>query len=58
MSWFDAMTYAVGEAVARVLGWIAGRQFGMERKRAQRIGENIVIALIVGAGLMVTFYYS
>ena len=53
MSLFDAAAYAIGEATAHLLGRVVGRQRHLEPKRAKRIGENIVMAIIIGAGIVV-----
>lgn len=58
MSIIDAVTYAIGEASAFLVGRLVGRTFRLEPKKAQRIGENIVIAIVVGGLIVVTFAYS
>ena len=58
MSILDATAYAIGETAAYVVGRIAGRTFHLEPKRAQRIGEYIVIGVIVGAAVLITVIYS
>jgi hypothetical protein len=58
MSIFDATAYVIGETAAYVLGLVAGRTFNLEPKRAQRIGEYIVIGAIVGGAVIVTVIYS
>ena len=54
----DAIPAAVAEIVAYVVGKITGRAFKMDPKRAQRIGEYIVMAVIIGVGVAVTVVYS
>jgi len=58
MSILDATAYAIGETAAYVVGRIAGRTFHLEPKRARRIGEYIVIGVIVGAAVLITVIYS
>ena len=58
MALFDAISYAVAELVARVAGKVTGRVFKIQAKAARRIGEYIVMGLIVSAGLIVTLVYS
>ncbi len=58
MSILDAPAYAIGETAAHVAGRIAGRTLNLEPKRAQRIGEYIVIGVIVGAAVLVTVIHS
>ena len=54
----DAIPAAIAEIVAYVIGKVTGRAFKLELKRAQRIGEYIVMAVIIGAGVAVTLVYS
>ena len=56
MSVLDAS--AIGETVAYLAGRVVGRTFQLEPKKAQRIGEYIVISVIVGAAVFVTVAYS
>jgi hypothetical protein len=58
MSIFDATAYVIGEAAAHIVGRIIGHSFHIKPDRAKRIGENIVISLIIGSGIVVTFIYS
>lgn len=58
MAVFDAISYAMGELVAYGVGKATGRALKLEPKRAQRIGESVVIGVVVAAGLIVTFVYS
>jgi hypothetical protein len=58
MSIADATACAVGEIAAYVVGRIAGKTFRLEPKRAQRIGEYIVLGALFGAAVLVTFLYS
>lgn len=54
----EAIPAAIAELVAYVAGKATGRAFKLEPKQAQRIGEYVVIALVVSAGLIVTLIYS
>ena len=54
----EALPGAVAEAAAFVLGKILKRSFKIEPERAQRIGEWIIMGVIVTAGLTVTIIYS
>jgi branched-subunit amino acid ABC-type transport system permease component len=58
MSLLDATAYAIGETVAYLAGRVVGRTFHLEPKKAQRIGEYVVIGVIVGAAVFVTVAYS
>jgi hypothetical protein len=58
MSILDAAAYAIGETAAYLVGWVAGRTFHLEPKKAQRVGECIVIGTFVGTAVLVTVIYS
>lgn len=58
MSLLEACTYAIGEAVAYVAGCVVGRVFRLEPKQAQHLGEYIVITVVFGAVVLITFAYS
>jgi branched-subunit amino acid ABC-type transport system permease component len=58
MSLLDATAYAIGETVAYLAGRVVGRTFHLDTKRAQRIGEYVVIGVIVGAAVFITVAYS
>ena len=54
----DAITWAIGEAAAYMAGLIVGRTFHIEPKRAQRIGEMVIVALLAGVLIAITVIYS
>lgn len=54
----DAITYAIGEAASYLTGRLIGRTFRLEPKRAQRIGEMVLIVLLVGVLIALTVIYS
>jgi hypothetical protein len=54
----QAIASMIGEMAAYVLGLLAGRTFHLEPKKAQRIGENIIIAVFFGAMIVITLVYS
>ncbi|TFW72951.1 hypothetical protein C3Y98_00910 [Methylotenera oryzisoli] len=61
MAILDAIVYVVGEAIAYVVGAVTGRAFHIEPKKAQRIGEYFVMAIVgvfLFALIAVTFIYS
>jgi membrane protein DedA with SNARE-associated domain len=58
MSVFEAAACAIGEVVAYVVGRVVGRTFLLDPKKAQVIGEYVVIGAIVGAAVFVTVVYS
>lgn len=58
MSLLDATAYAIGETVAYLSGRVVGRTFHLDPKKAQRIGEYVVIGVIVGAAVFITIAYS
>ena len=54
----EAITYAIGEAASYVAGLIIGRTFRLEPKRAQRIGEIVILTLLSGLLIALTVIYS
>lgn len=58
MSAIDAITYVVGEATAYVTGRIVGRTFAIEPKRAQRIGELVMLGALIIVLIIITLIYS
>lgn len=58
MSLADAVVYAVGEAVSYAAGRVLGRSFNLDPKRAQRIGEIVVVAVLAIALIALTVIYS
>ncbi|MDO9233068.1 MAG: hypothetical protein Q7U15_06145 [Methylotenera sp.] len=61
MAIFDAIVYAVGEAVGYVVTAVTGRVFHIEPEKAQRIGEYFVMAIVgifLVALIAITFIYS
>lgn len=58
MNIFDPVALLIGETAAYVVGQLVGRTFHLEPKRAKRIGENIILFVIFGTLILVTFIYS
>ena len=58
MNIFEPVAILIGETAAYVVGRLAGRTFHLVPKRAQRTGENIVLCVIFGTVILVTFIYS
>ena len=58
MSLLEAAAYAIGEASVHLVGWIVGQTFDVDERKAQRICEYLVLALIAGAAVAVTLMYS
>ena len=58
MSLPDAITHAVGETAAWLVGRMLGRSLGLEPARAHRVGERVLLAVAVCAALIVTMVYS
>lgn len=52
------LSQAVGEFIAYAVGKIIGRCFDIEAKKAQKIGENVVLFLILISIVFVTLKYS
>jgi len=58
MSIFEAAALSIGEVAAYVVGLCAGKTFHLDPKKAQHIGEYIVLGVIFGAAVLVTVIYS
>lgn len=58
MSIFEAAASAIAELVAYVISRAVGRTFHLSPKRAQVIGEYVVIGPFVGAVVLVALLYS
>jgi len=58
MSAFDAAAYVVGEGVTYIAGRIVGRAFKIERERAMRIGQWVVIATLAIGGFSLCLIYT
>lgn len=54
----DAIIYAIGGVTAYLAGAIIGRTFRLEPKHAQRIGEIVVLVLLVVGIIALTVIYS
>lgn len=58
MNIIEDIISAIGEIVAYLLGQIVRYTFHLEPKKAQLIGEYMVLLLIVIAAVLVTVIYS
>jgi hypothetical protein len=58
MSLFEGVANAVAELIAYVAGKATGRTLKIEPDRAQKIGEYMVIALVLSSVVIVTLVYS
>ena len=58
MNIFEAAALSIGEVAACVVGLCAGKTFHLDPKKAQKIGEYIVLGVIFGAAVLVTVIYS
>jgi hypothetical protein len=54
MSILEAARAAVGELTALLAARVAGKVIDVSPQKAQRIGEYMVMGLILGAGILVT----
>ena len=54
----DAVTTAVAEILAYVLGKVTGRALKLEKELAQRIGEYTILDVIAVAGTALALIYS
>lgn len=58
MSLFEPISQAIGEASAYLIGRLVGQTFDLEEGKAQRIGETVVVSVILGAAVVVTLLFS
>lgn len=58
MSFLDAVTGAIGDIVACVVGRIAGRTFNLKRMNPHTLGEYVLLGILAGAAIVVTLIYS
>lgn len=58
MSAFDAVAMVVGDAVTCVVGRVVGRVFRIERERALRLGQWLVIGAVAGGGWILCLLYT
>jgi len=58
MNIVEAIIYAIGEAASYMVGALIGRTYRLEPKRAQRIGQTVIIVLFAGALIAFTVIYS
>ncbi len=55
---FGAVSYATGEFVVWLVGKIIGHTFGIEPKKAKKIGELVIFFVLIGEIVIITFMYS
>jgi hypothetical protein len=58
MPWLEAVALSIGELASYLVGLIVGRTFDLPPKKAQTIGEYLIIGAIVSLGIAVTVIYS
>lgn len=58
MSLPDAITHAVGETAAWLVGRVVGRSFRLEPRFARQVGECALLAVVAVGALIVTLLYS
>ena len=54
----EAIPAALAEFMGYVIGNVTGRVFKLEEKQAKRIGEYIVLGIVVVVGMAITLIYS
>ena len=54
----EAIPAALAEFMGYVIGKVTGRVFKLEEKQAKRIGEYIVLGIVVVVGTAITLIYS
>jgi len=58
MPLLEAIALSFGELAGYLVGLVMGRTFDLPPKKAQVIGEYLILALIVTAAVAVTVVYS
>jgi hypothetical protein len=58
MPLLEAIALSFGEFAGYLAGLVVGRTFDLSPKKAQAIGEYLILALIVIAAVAVTVVYS
>ena len=58
MDLFEPIAGAVGELSACVLGRVVGRTFNLDGRKAQRIGEHVILAVVLGTAVILTVMFS
>ena len=58
MPWLEAVALSIGELAGYLVGLIVGRTFDLPPKRAQAIGEYLILGVIAGAAIAITVIYS
>ena len=58
MPFLEAIALSVGEFAGYLAGLVVGRTFDLSPKKAQAIGEYLIIGLVVTAAVAVTVLYS
>lgn len=58
MSFLGAVTGAIGDIVAYVVGRIAGSTFNLKRMNPHTLGEYVLLGILAGAAIVVTLIYS
>ncbi|MCW5594803.1 MAG: hypothetical protein KIT42_02900 [Rhodocyclaceae bacterium] len=58
MSFLDAVTGAIGDIVAYVVGRTVGRTFNLEKMNPHTLGEYVLLGILAGAAIAVTLIYS
>ncbi|MDZ7862841.1 hypothetical protein [Acidovorax sp.] len=54
----EGIAWFMVDVVAWGIGLVTGRAFKIDPGRAQHIGQAIMVAIVLGAGLTVTLLYS
>lgn len=58
MPWLEAIALSIGELAGYLAGLVVGRTFDLSPKKAQTIGEYLILGLIASAAIAITFIYS
>lgn len=55
---FESIAYLIGEIVAYLAGLLIGRKFQVDPARAQKLGESLILAVLIFLLLGITFAYA
>lgn len=58
MPWLEAVALSIGELAGYLVGLIVGRTFDLPPKKAQAIGEYLILGVIASAAIAITVIYS
>jgi hypothetical protein len=58
MPWLEAVALSIGELAGYLVGLMLCRTFDLPPKRAQAIGEYLILGVIATVAIVITIIYS